>query len=1013
MMRLMPGLRGLVQRGGTTVMILAVAVVATAAAAAGPIYYQASRTSTLHDTLASSSVTGRGYEVNETGALPGLLGQLAPFQQGQLARSLGSLDGRGLFARPVYSIETALAFAQYNTSVPLVWRSSVCAHLRLSGACPASRGQVIVSHRLAMVAGWHIGQHLRFPGYPALTITGTYRLPDQNLGYWFGRGTTYFSATTTIDAMFTARSTLEQGPAEQQGAAVVDDLLSPAQITGSEVTQLEAAMTAFATSPALADQQVLVSTAIPATLQSVESGWRSVTVPIVLITAQLLVLCLLLLFLAVTNAVEARGPEIALAKLRGRGAWATIAFGLSEPVALLALALPAGILAGWGATAALSHVLLRPGTAVVLPGLAWVTAAAVTAGGLAAAAAAARRTLRRPVLEEWRRSGRQVTSRSWVVDSVLAAAAAAGLLDLAVSGQISSARPGTLTLLVPGLLGLAVAVIASRLLPLGCRAAFARTGRSGGIGVFLALRHVARRPSGVRTTIVLATAFALAAFAVSAWSVGRDNEQRVAAVEVGAPTVLTVGVPAGQDLGTIVAKADPGGRMAAAVDSYTSLSSGTAGLTTLAVDPQRFARVASWQPGLTKEPLAALAAKLAPRTPRPTILTGDAVRITVAVHALSPAGSLIAADVTTGSSPVSLGALPTHGTATLTGQLTGCPCVLQDLDVSPPTGSLQSPVSGVVTITGLHVHNSSGWVPAGPASTLSDASHWRAGHADDPPDRIQASATGMTWQFNGRPRQDAILTSVNRPYPLPALVSAALVGPGQTLATGTGLDGKPQDLRVISTAAAVPGAPQNGVIVDRQYAELAAGENFPDASQQVWLAGGAQDLLESRLKAAGVQVLSARSTASTAAVFARQGPALASVLFLADAAAAALLAAGAAILGLYLSARRRRYEYAALSASGVPHPVLRRSVLTELCLVLGFGCLIGTGTGLIAAVVALPSVPEFLISPPVPALSYVPSPVPLAVLLGAAAVLLAIAAVTASVTLIRSISLDQLRETAA
>ena len=441
------------------------------------------------------------------------------------------------------------------------------------------------------------------------------------------------------------------------------------------------------------------------------------------------------------------------------------------------------------------------------------------------------------------------------------------------------------------------------------------------MALFLALRHVARRPGGVRTTIVLATAFALAAFAVSAWSVGRDNEQRVAAVEVGAPTVLTVGVPAGQDLGTIVAKADPGGRMAAAVDSYTSLSSGTAGLTTLAVDPQRFARVASWQPGLTKEPLAALAAKLAPRTPRPTILTGDAVRVTVAVHALSPAGSLIAADVTTGSSPVSLGALPTHGTATLTGQLTGCPCVLQDLDVSPPTGSLQSPVSGVVTITGLHVHNSSGWVPAGPASTLSDASHWRAGHADDPPDRIQASATGMTWQFNGRPRQDAILTSVNRPYPLPALVSAALVGPGQTLATGTGLDGKPQDLRVISTAAAVPGAPQNGVIVDRQYAELAAGENFPDASQQVWLAGGAQDLLESRLKAAGVQVLSARSTASTAAVFARQGPALASVLFLADAAAAALLAAGAAILGLYLSARRRRYEYAALSASGVPHPV--------------------------------------------------------------------------------------------
>ena len=123
---------------------------------------------------------------------------------------------------------------------------------------------------------------------------------------------------------------------------------------------------------------------------------------------------------------------------------------------------------------------------------------------------------------------------------MLATVAAAGLLELLLSGQVSSARPGTLILLVPGLLGLAVAVIASRLLPLGCRAAFARTGRRGGLGMFLALRQVARRPGGVRATMVLATALALATFAVSAWSVGHANEQRVADLEVGAPTVLTV-----------------------------------------------------------------------------------------------------------------------------------------------------------------------------------------------------------------------------------------------------------------------------------------------------------------------------------------------------------------------------------------------------------------------------------------------------------------------------------------
>ena len=193
----------------------------------------------------------------------------------------------------------------------------------------------------------------------------------------------------------------------------------------------------------------------------------------------------------------------------------------------------------------------------------------------------------------------------------------------------------------------------------------------------------------------------------------------------------------------------------------------------------------------------------------------------------------------------------------------------------------------------------------------------------------------------------------------------------------------------------MPGAPGYGVIVDRRYAELAAGENLSLASRKVWLASGAPPIIEPRLRAAGVKVLSSRSAASVAAMFARQGPALASVLFLADAAAAALLAAGAAVLGLYLSARRRRYEYAALSASGVRYPALRRSVLTELGLVLGFGSLIGTGTGLLAAVVVLRSVPEFLSPPPACDPFLCSLPVPLAVLLGAAAGLLVIAAVTA------------------
>ena len=200
-------------------------------------------------------------------------------------------------------------------------------------------------------------------------------------------------------------------------------------------------MTAFSESTALQEQQVLVITGIPATLQAVQASWRSVEIPVVLITAQLLVACLLLLFLSVTDAIDARGHEVSLAKLRGRGGWRTIVFGMSEPVLLLAVALPAGVLVGWAATAALCRVLLRPGTAVVLPPLAWATALLATAGGLLAVVLAARRTLRRPVVEEWRRSGRRPAGRGWVVDAVLATGAVAGLLELAVSGQIRLRAP--------------------------------------------------------------------------------------------------------------------------------------------------------------------------------------------------------------------------------------------------------------------------------------------------------------------------------------------------------------------------------------------------------------------------------------------------------------------------------------------------------------------------------------------------------------------------------------------
>lgn len=382
------------------------------------------------------------------------------------------------------------------------------------------------------------------------------------------------------------------------------------------------------------------------------------------------------------------------------------------------------------------------------------------------------------------------------------------------------------------------------------------TGRRGGLAAYLAVRHIARRPGGVRTTIVLATALALTSFAVTAWAVGRQNYQRVAAAEVGAPAVLTVSPPQGGDLGAIVDRADPTGRRATVVDNYVSLSSGSGGDVTLGVDPQRFARIAAWQRDWAGEPLPELARKLDPPAPPPVVLSGNAMRVTVRVNALSLAGEQLSANVTTGASPVSLGSLPRRGTVTLTGPLVGCPCVLQSLQLGLSgaqisRGALSGTVSGNLVISSLEVRDHGRWRPAR-AGALADGSAWAGGHTDHPPDVIRATAAGLGWRFTGVSGViSPTLQSVNTPRVLPALIPDRLLAGRHGVFSGTGLDGSTLLLRPVADVAVVPSAPGNGVIVDRRYAELAAGLNLAQVTQQVWLAPGAQQQIVPKLKAEG------------------------------------------------------------------------------------------------------------------------------------------------------------------
>jgi putative ABC transport system permease protein len=1010
-------LRRLAHRGGTTLIILIIAVLAAATAAVGPIYNAAARTSILRDTLASAPVIDQGIEATTQGVVAGTFSGFANTVGGALFGAVGdpALEKR-LFATPIDALEANAFLGALKENPPLVWRSDFCQHLQIaSGRCATARQEVVISRSLATANHWSVGQTVAPPGWGTLTVVGIYETPDFSLPYWFDRGTEYFpaedpgkAAAAPDDALFTVVDTIDGALGHPQGVLVVDQLINRDEVDAKDLTTLDTAVKAFTSSSVLAGVGS-AETGFPDLVSTITSSWRSLAVPVVLVSLQTLLLVWLLLYLVMTDAVEARGPEIALVKLRGFGRLRVLGFGLADPVALLLVGLPIGVILGWVSSAGLAHALLRPGTSIGVPALAWAAAAFATLGGFTAVVVAAQRTLRRSVVDQWRRAGRRATDRGWVLDAVVLTGAVAGLVELAFTGSIGSVGHGSLGLLVPALLGLTVAVIASRLLPVLCRAVFGVTRKGGSLGSFLAVRYVARRPGGVRTTIILATAFALATFGVAAWAIGNANRTLVAGVTVGAPTVIGVQTPAGTSLPDLVDSIDPGGSKAMAVDSYVAFGSG--GITLLGVDPARFARIATWRSGFAPASLDDLAKQLDPPSPGQLAVTGDHLRLQVNVTSANPLPVVLVADLATGvdSAPVEveLGSVSHTGVQTLTAPIGGCPCFLRDLAVgSPSVGTGNYQIIGSMTITGIDDETGGLFSPIGP-DALSSA-HWKLAGGTAAAALVTSSSAGLVWPFNFSSLAAQTLTVVDRPDPLPAIVST----PGassKTLQT-TAFDGSPLTLAPVAKAQAVPGAPAGGFVVDRAYAETAAGADLLSVDQQVWTTAAAGAVVESALKAHGVEILAVSHAGTQAKLFDRQGPGLASVLYLADAGAAVVLAVGGAVLGLVVAGRRRRYEYAALVAAGASRRTLYRGLLLEQGVVLVFGAIVGIAAGVVAAFVAVRSVPEFVTPPASPTLVYTPTLLPLAPVMAAAVVVLLVVAAFASRLLLAGVRAEQLRE---
>jgi hypothetical protein len=872
-------------------------------------------------------------------------------------------------------------------------------------------------------------------------VVGVYEPTDPGGAYWFNDTRHYFGAAgerteptnpPTVEALFVAQSAfaaVSQAPAGDM-KAVLDLPFRRTAVHTADVPALRAQIDEFGTGLAEAGVEQhgfngAVVTHLRDLLGRADIGQQSLRVPMLLVIGQLLLLGWYVLFMVAAGAAEARGGEVALAKLRGLPPSATLAFGVVESVLLLAASVPVGVAVGALAVRTLARPVFGADALVTFPAAAWGTAVLAAAGGLVAAALGGLATFRRPVLAQWRRADRDVGGRSAVADAVVLTLALAGLGELWWGGTLAGGQVDVLALAAPGLLALAGALVGARLLPVLARTGQAPTRGSPRVGLFLALRQVARRPGGPRVVAVLATAFALATFSVLAWSVFAQNRHDRAAVETGAARLVTVDPLGGPDVREVVDRLDPGGRQAMAVTNVGSEIAGAtsadlgatdgpsnAPLRLLAVEPDRFAHIGYWRADFGQPSLAAVVGSLSVPLPPPTTVRGDALRLAATSEVTSEyKGVDLGAELTTaGGEAVAVRLAPTgDGHVQADVPCRDAPCRLRALTVTRAEQVL-APLVGALTVTAVE-ERGAGWQPVDGAV---DPARWKPANPtvagqDEPVEKVSA---GLTIRYAAPAKVRRVGAVAAAPDRVPAVVTQAFAPPTGSRALSFGAPtGAPIDVDVTGTVRVLPRAGDAGVLVslDHLVAVRPAGyaSLLPD---EVWLAGDAPADFPDRLAAAGVRVTSVTSAAQRQRVLSHQGPALAVALMLAGAAAAALLAAAGAVVNLHLLARRRAFELAAMRTLGIRRASLAAAVGVEQAILVGFAILLGVGLGLLGARLALPSIPEYADVPAYPPLLVHPDPWLVVRVAAGLAALLGVALAASGYALLRAAVPTRLRE---
>lgn len=969
------------------VLILLAALV-TACSVMAPLYNRAVDQAMVAATLEKSTSSERGLRLSSGSS-----------SQPVLALSSTALDDlvpdtiREYFEPPIAGSSVTVRRMPLlgEPEGRLVYRAGMCDHVRfVSGRCPARAREIAISAAQAKAYKQGVGASValgEFDGSVSrpeasprarMRITGIYE--QAPAPYWFGEVLTGRSDQLLgFDAMLTPEATLTE-PADGPEAdlqlpwtevhhsadlALRSDRVGADQIAalGRSVDDLVKFPMGVDRAGTLAAATVTAGSELPSIAREVATGADQAGLTIPLLMAQLGLLLGCVLWLVLVAAADQRRGEVALARLRGRGARGGRRLLLIETLPPVVVGAPLGAALALGLCSLARHRVLTGRPPLEIPQSAWVGLGIAVAAMVALAVLAAARVCREPVSSLVRSvPPRRTSAGLGVLEAALVAAAGAAFLAL-VTGSVG----GPVGQVAPTLLAVAVAVVLARVLPAGFTVIGRALLRSGRAASGAALLAAGRRGSTRWLIPVVTVAMCLVVVSADALAVGARNRLGRAEVEVGAPTVLHLDT---EDLATVVAAvrtADPAGAHVTPVAIIDPVSADQGA--TIGVVPDAFRRLALWpgaDPGgwawdrLTAPetpPLRLTGTRITYRLTAPefTSATPDLLKVP---DALEVAINVVGADGRLQAIPI--GALPRLGadaprSATIPCQDT---CRIAGLGVLAPQGS--TPVTGEVSLTEVHVD--------GRGIDMGDSRSWTPTTVDGTDLAGEARSGGLTLRFSNGGVDQAFLPHASMPAVVPTLTTPAdrPSAAGATYA-GSYLDGETMMQVARGDVPFVPGGPDKASLV-----------NLDNLLAQGWRGRGAATVLvyadsidpailapvTARLADAGVHVTETRHPGPVAQAYGRSAAAWSLGLAFAVGGFAVLVAAVGVIVLAVTSWRARTRDYAGLRLAGTRPRSLAVLAQLETLPVILVSAGAGAAAGLWAAPPAVAMMPMFTSPPP-------------------------------------------------